>query len=514
MNSTLFKLIKFIFLSITFLFIFGSVEKYATGTPINSDGLSNLNYAYAIAHYGTMGVVNSDLAKTEVYPENEREPFPNWLSAQWIKFNPELFNDRRLNLEQSPHQLIQLKKINIWLVLLTLIGLFFLAQNLFQSFLTPNWYFPLAYITLLLSYACMHIIHVDFFITEIHGALLIVWFSLAWLRSLQTHQLKYSALAGVLLGLLILTKAAFLYISTVVLIITLLVFFLQNKPKRIILNHIVLIFMTIILVLPWMYRNYELLGKFEVAGRGSVVLMTRAYKSQMTDEEFKGAFYAYAPASLKRVMKNITGFNYRDRELGGRLQRFYRAYTHDEICRDLYKENCAIAYYYQASIRYNTIMRDYAKKFPKDSKKANTMGEKAAKSYAINMIKNNLWGHLRSSLVFAWRGAWPCNTVDGRWYDSYRKFVQPPWQEIVPFLGLISMLSLAFTALIKKNDQFIAFTWLSSATFIFYSLATHFIPRYSEMMIPIWVLCFVYGTVSLLQISCSILQKLKTNILN
>lgn len=492
MNILSLKRIKFLLLAITFLFIFGNVKHFATGTPINSDGLSNLHYAYAIAHHGTMGVVSSNVPQT-VYPSNEREPFPNWLTAQWIKYNPALFNDSRLHQEQSPSQLIRLKTINIWLVMFTLIGIFVLAQNLFQSYLPSNWQFLLAYITVLLSYACMHIIHVDFFITEIHGAFLMVWFSWAWFRLLQTQHLKYSVLAGALLGLLILTKAAFLYISTVVLVSTLLIYWMQHKPKRVISNHIILLFVTLVMVLPWMYRNYVYLGKFEVAGRGPIVLMTRAYKSQMTDEEFKGAFYAYAPASLKKTMRKITGFNGRDRELGGRLQRFYRAYAHDETCRDLFKENCAIAYYYQASIRYNIIMRTYQQLYPNDVKKATLLGEKAAKSYAINLIKNNPWGHLRTTLVFAWRGAWPCNTVDGRWYKPYRKFMQPAWEEIIPFMGLIAMFGLAITALVKKQDELIAFTWLGSATFLFYSLATHFIPRYSEMMIPIWVLCFVYG---------------------
>ncbi len=506
-KNLFFNTLKFLLLAFTFLCLFIYVDRVVKDTPLNSDSLDNLQMAYSMAHYGTMGVV-SEAEPAKVAPKNHREPFPNWLSAQWIKVNPVLFNDNNLHQIQSPEQLIQLKKINTWIVIGTLLGVFFLAKELFKTRISPNVSFVWAYLAVLLNYACMHIIHVDYFITEIHGAFLIVWFSLSWLKLFQSKHYLYAVLSGLLLGLLILTKAAFLYISFATILMTISVMFFQKKPWLSIGKHILLFTVSMILVMPWMYRNYVHLGKFEVAGRGPIVLMTRAFKSQMTDEEFKGAFYAYAPASLKKTMKNITGFSSRDRELGGRLQRFYRAYARDESCRDLLKENCAIAYYYQASIRYRKIMSSYEQQFSDDANKANVLGENAAKAYALNMIKNNLVGHLRTTLVFAWRGAWPCNTVDGRWYKSYRKIMQPAWQEITPFLGLIAMFGLSMIAFNKKHHELIALTWFGSAAFLLYSLATHFIPRYSEMMIPIWVLCFVYMIVMLMNKFNYFLQQL------
>lgn len=502
--------LKFLLLVFTFLCLFIYVDRYVKDTPLNSDSLENLHLAYSIAHFETMGITG-DAEPHRVTPQNHREPFPNWLSAQWIKANPILFNASNLHQSQSPEQLIALKKINTWIVIAALLGVFVLARDLFSKHCSANWRFVLAYVTVLLSYACMHIIHVDYFITEIHGALIIVWFTWAWLKLFKTHRWQYAVLSGLLLGLLILTKAAFLYISLVVMVVTLSVLLFQARPKQLVINHVLLVVVAAILVLPWMYRNDVHLGQFEIAGRGSVVLMTRAFKSQMTDEEFKGAFYAYAPASLKKTMRTITGFTGKDRELGGRLQRFYRAYAQDEACRDLLKENCAIAYYYQASIRYRTIIRNYQQLYPNDSNKARILGEKAAKTYALNMIKNNLIGHLKTSLVFAWRGAWPCNTVDGRWYKSYRKFVQPMWQELTPFLGLIAMIGLAFVGFSKKHSEMIPIAWLGSATFLFYALATHFIPRYSEMMIPIWIVCLMYVFVMLVQQPIEFINKFKKN---
>ena len=484
-------LFKVFIVAFTLLNIFFAANKQIGANPLNDDGLANLRLAYSIAHFGTMADFRGT-DSSEIKPSNAREPVPNWLTAQWIRFNKPLFNDQTLHLKQSPKQLVKLKQVNTWVLIGVFMGIFCLAYTLFQPAHSPLITFILAYVTLLLSYACMHTLFVTTMITEFHGALFIVWFTWAWLKLFQTQRWLYALFAGLLLGLLILTKAAFLYISIVLIGVLIAWLLLIRKNHIQVLKHFLLVLTACVVVLPWMYRNYINLGTFEIAGRGPNVLMTRAFKSQMTHEEFKGAFYAYAPASLKKTMKQITGFSGKDRFLGGRLQRFTRFFPEDEACRAVNAENCAVGYYIQANIRYNNIMQSYLNKNPNDVEKATLLGEKAAKTYAINMIKNNIWGHLKTSLVFAWRGAWPCNKVDGRWFKSEQRLLQHPWQEIMPFLGLVAMFGLAITALFKRQYELIAISWLGSATFLFYALATHFIPRYSEMMIPIWILCFVY----------------------
>lgn len=508
MRLSALRCLAFFVLVVTFAYTFTSANKHITGNPLNDDGLDNLRLAYSIAHFGTMANV-LNMQFSEISPSNSREPVPNWITAQWIKLNENLFNDQTLHLSQTPKQLVKLKQVNTWILMGVLIGIFVLAYALFNAEFSPVTAFVLAYATLLLSYACIHTVYVTTMITEFHGALFVIWFSWAWLRFFQTNKWQYAAISGLFLGLLILTKAAFFYIAIVLLSVVSLWLALQKVTRLFFLKHLLVVFFAALVVLPWMYRNYIYIGTFEIAGRGPIVLMTRAFKSQMTDEEFKGAFYAYAPASLKKTMKSITGFSGKDRVLGGRLQRFTRFFPEDEACRARGVEPCAVGYYIQASIRYNNILKLYRQKYPNDPKSAVQLGEQSAKKHATNMIKNNLWGHLKSSLVFAWRGAWPCNKVDGRWFNYEQKSLQSPWQEIVPFFGLLMMFAMGILAAYKKDNSMIALTWLGCLTFLFYALTTHFIPRYSEMMLPIWVVCFVY---CLSLVSKTILgQHLQTN---
>jgi len=298
-------------------------------------------------------------------------------------------------------------------------------------------------------------------------------------------------LAGFLFGGLILTKAAFLYVGIVSFFFITFFCLLIQPYKKIAFKQLIILAVALCTVLPWYVRNYVQIGVWELAQRGPVVLMTRAYKDYLTDTEFKGAFYAYAPLSLKKTMKQITGFSNIDRIEGGRLQRLTRFPKGDMEKRDLGDEQGAISYYIKATTHFNNIHKKFSEQI-KDPMQARIAADRAGQQEAITLIKNNMVGHLKSTLVFAWRGAWPCNTVDGRWSAGAKKHAQPAWQEVLPFLGLLTMFGFFISGLIKRNMTYLIVSLFGVSTFTFYSLATHFIPRYSEMFIPLWVVSFVW----------------------
>lgn len=492
----------FINIILTILILVTSIfmgTKHLNALPPNDDGLDNLGLANGLAYTGTMGYLQTYNEQSVLTISDSREPFPNWLTAKWIQLIPALHKNRSLDRTATPRQLILLKWPNLLLWAGSVVGCYWLMLALLAQYQRPVVSTLLGFSAAALYALCSHPVFISTLLTEFHAAFLLVWFSWAWLQCWQKQSYSYAVIAGGLLGLLILTKAAFLYVVVGLALVTLCLQWRWKLPGQQRLQTALLFGLAMLIAGGWMWRNHHLLGAWEIAGRGPNVLLTRAYKSQMTDEEFKGAFYAYAPQSLKPILSRITGFEEHDRLEGARLQRLTRTFDSDEICRRQGNEACAKGYYIKANIHYDQLLLSYSKRYPNDFQRARREGEAAAKQEAMTMIQNNLTGHLRTTLVFAWRGAWPCNKVDGRWLSHEMKYLQPAWQEIMPFAGLCSMLVFSLLALFKRDMTLVILSWTGTAAFGFYAFASHFIPRYSEMMVPLWVVCVVYAGLLLIK---------------
>jgi hypothetical protein len=476
------------FLILLLLVLCAQVTTKIDAMPISGDGYDNFNLTYHLAFYDVMSVGDKD-KNGQFIPSNIREPLPILLSAIWIKTLPSLASAKSFDDLLHGKRLITLKLQNTIYIALLLVGTFTLAYEVFKPALSYRLNVLQALVTTLITFYCIHLIYVTTLLTEFQGAFLITWFVWAWLKAWRSQSVVQYALAGFLLGCLILTKAAFLYIGIVSVGFLLIYLTLFLKEFNFGLKQLILLTVAILTILPWYVRNYFQIGVWELTQRGPVVLMTRAFKNNLNDDEFKGGFYAYAPLSLKKIMQNITGFSAADRLDGGRLQRLTRFPSGDNEKRANGDVDGAISYYIKATTHFSNIQKKFRQQEPNPIK-ARVLADRAAQQEAIAMIKSNPWGHLKSTLVFAWRGAWPCNTVDGRWSAGAKLTRQPIWQEILPFLGLVAMFILFFKSLLTKNIPLVITTLIGVSTFVFYSLATHFIPRYSEMFIPIWVLCF------------------------
>lgn len=485
------------FLILLLLVLCFEVATKIDSLPISGDGYDNFKLTYHLAFYDVISVGEKDI-NGQLVPSNIREPLPVLLSATWMKALPSLASAKSFDDILHGKRLVTLKLQNTIYVALLLVGTFILAYELLRPALTYRLNLLQAVVTTLITFYCVHLVYVTTLLTEFQAAFLIIWFVWAWLKAWRSQSFIQYMFAGFLLGCLILTKAAFLYIGIVSVCVLFFYLTLFLKELNFGLNQLLLLTVAILITLPWYARNYFQIGVWELTQRGPVVLMTRAFKNNLNDDEFKGGFYAYAPLSLKKIIKNLTGFSEADRLDGGRLQRLTRFPSGDNEKRANGDVAGAISYYIKATTHFNNIHKKYRQEEP-SLVKARVLADRAAQREAIEMIKGNPWGHLKATLVFAWRGAWPCNTVDGRWSPNAKLMRQPIWQEIVPFLGLISMFILFFKSILTKNVPLVITTLMGVSTFVFYSLTTHFIPRYSEMFIPVWITCFVLLVIKSLQ---------------
>lgn len=456
--------------------------------PPQGDGIENFTYAFNLSKYYVITDGSLDNGG-EFIASNEREPFPIFLSAAWIEFNPYLSEIEKKDDLLKGKKLIQLKLQNVLYIFLILLGVFSLSNILIGTQCGFVFKAIFSITSVAIVYFCLPIKYVNNLLTEYQASFLLIWFIVFWLSAWSTKSTWKYLLTGIALGLLFLTKASFFYIAIISLSFFLFWLGLTKTNKKQILQNALILIFSILTVLPWYARNYVNLGIWELVQRGPVVLIVRAYKSRMTDEEFKGAFYAYAPASLKKIMSNITGYNERDRLTNGQLQRLTRYPIGDIEKREKLNEKDAISYYIQATTHYRVIYQNYLKSIH-NKELARILTDQAIKKESFQIIKDNFCLHLRSSLVFSWRGLWPNNSTDGRITNHANQSI---YQDLIPVLGFLSMVILFICGLINKNLNFVILTILGVGAFFFYALLTHFIPRYSIMTLPIWIVCGLYG---------------------
>ena len=461
--------------------------RFITNSPLIKDSGENLKLSYNLAYMNTMGI-NKEINGT-ITPSNEREPFPIFFNALLIKSIPSLANGHTLETINSGKYVKAIKRGNVFWYGLMLMSVFLLAHQILKTKLSSNFAFAIAFAVLFYVQMIQSAGYVDYMLTEYHSSALLLFFLWATIKAFDSEKKSWFVIAGLLYAVLSLTKASYVYIGIGAILFLTAYLSFTSCSKNIKVGFLILISISSIIISAWYVRNLVQIGAWELTGRGPVVLLTRAYKNQIANHEFYGAFYAYAPRSLKKITKQLTGYSWRDREYGGKLQRLSRVFPEDIEARKRGDELGAIAYYIQATTHANNIQAYYLKMISNPTQ-ARLLADKQIKQEAIAMIKSDIPAHLKSTLVFAWRGAWPGNTIDGRHHPG--GFKPPIWKEWSPFLGLICMISLTIYALRKKETILLLLTLVPIGHFSFHALATHFIPRYSDSLVPIWIICLVF----------------------
>ena len=431
---------------------------------LGSDAAQNIRSAVNLARFGEYG---EGAIAPGVEPGFRREPFPNFLLASYFKFG-ELLLPGLLNTASNPLSgslLFFAKTVNLVFAAFLFGGSWILLRQVFWSPLVAN----LAMLLLLepLS-ACFVWKEVNNFNTELPASCLIVWLTVAIFASVQNISRRFLFSCGFIFGLLALTKAFSAYIA--IFALPCFAYLLANSARKFWQNFLFLSIGFSMLVFPWVLRNQLEFGKPVISKGGGDVLLIRSEFNQMNDYQFRNGFYAYSPEFLQdHVLGPALELDRSDFKCGSSLEVFNRELQCDAnaLMRGDYED---VRSFYQRGKR--AIPRKL------------NLTDVEKKKIAIDRIKNDPSAHIRVTLLMGWRGYWPFAT---------KNFLHIA----INSLAFLSLLLVPLTGAYVGRKSWVLMGIVPALYFIFYAFATHFLPRYSEPLIPISLICLAITIVYL-----------------
>ena len=260
-----------------------------------------------------------------------------------------------------------------------------------------------------------------------------------------------SALLGLVIGLLALTKAQYLFICVPMFF----VFFYFNRK-----NTLLAITIFIMVVSPWIFRNYQLFNQLAIAERGKTVATVRVVlTSEPSSEERMCMAYAFTHPFLQHYLNKTLGINNSDFDRGNKCQRLNR-----ETCFDMgtKKVKCS-AFAEDASLQYLSNIQLFYKAYH-----AGQEMEKGKLNFFdfFRPSSQFIITYIKTFPLFAWRGM------------SFSDF------PVVAIIISISTLLLLFT-------RYWSFSLLGTSSWFFHVALTHNIPRYHATLFPIMIISFV-----------------------
>jgi hypothetical protein len=446
--------------------------KRITASSLDLDASQSMLMAVNLAHHGTIS-----LAESPPYvPSDYREPVPIAVTALTIKLLDGLLGPAPTAEYFHGPRLQYLKYQNLLWILMVFAGAFGCVRVATRSDLRAapgsSFYFSLlgaALAALAMSAGGWGAFLLNDLATDLAGAALLALATPALAAGLTRGRASGCLIAGALFGVLTLIKAATLYVF-VGIIGSLAIIYLIWRARLVLLPALADLGMVtlafLVVVVPWMLRNQIELGAFQVAQRAGVILMTRAVKDQMTPEEFRGAFYVWAPRELQGPIGSLLGFGPRDLQRGGRLQHLNRSETSDFFASDVAAERAgrpedAVSYYRRARAERVKLENQLAAAGVAD---VDIEADRLLQKRAMAMIEAHPGKHLLATVAFLWRGA------------AYA----------FPILVIALAASLYY-----RRYEYALLAYPAFGLVMFYALLSHFIARYGLPVRPIQVVVLV-----------------------
>ncbi len=423
------------------LMLFG-LQKINLSVPNpGSDGRQNIGAAYNIAQYGVFSYLDADDGK--VMPTHHREPVYSFLLAGVMRIAMDWHEGikQACFLEQETictPAYKTIKMLHVLIALLIALSTYFIAQSFLKN----------AILSLTAAAAVGFVFCTSHFVNRFYTDHLAALFLLlhSYFLAVLVRDKKWwmGCLCGLLLGLLVLTKAVFFYWLILLSVgLPLLTLF---KPvlwqKKWIGSFVLLLLVSWLAVGAWMTRNAVQVGDFSVSKRAGELLAIRAEFTTMSWEDYFLGLIYFNPV-LKRLSSSFI-----DEE---RYTNFYRNNPEGYYRRS----KLGLGATEQWMVETGLVITDENKQ-----------------RAAVTVIKNNLTMQIALVPFFAQRGI----------------FIKRYAFSFFLFLGLFITTIIG----IKRRNVMLIFTLPAWYSYFMHAGLTHYIPRYSEPLLPVLVVCFFY----------------------
>ena len=469
MSKTLIRRLTYASASAVVLLIFWMLIQDFHGInskPFGSDALQNVRSSVNLFKHG---VYSSQPISADVIPGYRREPFPNFFLGLYLRTKDILSPGF---LDQVGHPFTEsfiafVRQANLIWAAVLFFGMWFTTRLIISPLLAAH---SLAFAEILLVNKYFVINEVNRLKTELVVATILVWLGFFLLMAARSRSWRWLFISGLTFGLVALTKASAAYVGLVV--IPLSAFALSGVSKRFWPLLLAISFGFILTVLPWLVRNQLHFSKPVIAGGGDDVLLIRSVFNQMNARQFGDAFYAYAPKKVRLdLLESSDGLSEADFSCDGRLAVFTRELECD---REALKEQ-----------RYADVLSFYQR-----GKRAIPLElslDKSQKmSFALSRFREKPLNALWTVFPIGWRGFWG--------------FRGETWPGIVlNFAAYLSLLLAPVLALVERRLSWLMVSIVPVSLFAFYSLFSHFLPRYSSPFVPVALICLSMLAVDILE---------------
>jgi len=435
-----------------------------TGKTIKGDARQTVQLALSLQRHGIMSL---DTAPPR-QPSMEREPVPVLMVAATLAVTDRVAGRANMDQYLIGDRVKNLKRVDLFWLAIIYVSAFWALTLFIESFAVRLGGAVLACIPILVeslkSNAALEAMYSD-----VGAAAMLLVASSTCVVAARRRTSWGFLCAGACFGLLALIKASVMYVFVGV--IAAFAAYLLLDGKRSPVGHIAKVSMALLIgfavvVAPWMVRNHQHFGVYQIAERGGQVLMIRATKNMMTPEEYLGSFYFWAPHG-RFIIGPILGFTPDDlNKRGGRLQHLNRENQSDFNLDDRAAERAgqpekAVSYYRRARAEWRRMILECT---AEGAQYPSLCADKELKKRALALIVQHPFRHLAMTIPFLWRGA------------------------LFASASLAGALCLAWR---RRSLDFGLFLMPALGLTMFYALFSHFIPRYGEPLIPTTMVALV-----------------------